>query len=171
MDIPIELIVTVVVSVLGGSLIPLVGIWLQSRQKTRELSLRHEEVLYQKRLDLATELSRTCYQYMAISHQLKDEKDEEYKDVLLREFVAAGKQIQDHESQVVLLFPPNSVKAFRRYWREIDNIRLSKDIPWTAVGSDLDEAYARLIDSMREDLGIASAEQKLTQSLHRRTSS
>jgi len=133
--------------------------------------LRHEEVLYQKRLDVAIEVSRTGYEYFSISHRLKVEKDEEYKGVLLREFVTVGKQIEDLESQVALLFPPNSVKAFRRYWREIDNIRRSKDIPWTAVGSDLDEAYAMLIDSMREDLGVASAEQKLTQSLHRRTSS
>jgi len=169
MDIPVDLIVTVVVSVLGGSLIPLFGMWLQSRQKKRELSLRHEEVLYQKRLDVATEVSRTCYEYMAISHRLKFEEDEEHKGALLKDFHDVGKQIQKHESKVALLFPPNSVKAFRRYWREIDNIRMSKDIHWTAVGSTLDEVYANLIDSMREDLGVASAEQKLTQSLQQST--
>lgn len=163
MAIPLELIVTVLLSALGGALIPAIGLWLQSRQSKRELSLRHEEVLYRRRLELALEISTTCYNYMAVNHKLKNEKDEQLGKAYLPERVQLGKEIQAHESQVRILFPPRSVAAFRKYWRAVDEIGTSRDIHWTVVGSLLDEAYFDLTGSMRSDLGIESVEKRLIQ--------
>ena len=76
MSLPRELILTVTLSALGGALIPAIGIWLQAGQRRRELSLRHEEIIFQRRLDLALEVSRTYYEYMAVSARVRHEKDE-----------------------------------------------------------------------------------------------
>ena len=163
MDIPWELILTVTLSALAGALIPAIGLWLQSKQSARELSLRHEEILYERRIELALEISKTYYKYMAVSHTLKFEEDENVKKAYRLELFDLGKQIEGHESHVVILFPPKSVAAFRRYWRVVDEIRTSHDIHWTTVGSKLDETYAELTNSMRSDLGIESVEKRLIQ--------
>ena len=136
---------------------------MQSRQRRRELTLSHEEMLYQSRLRLALEVSRTCYDYMAVSQKLKCEKDEQLRKVYRSELYNLGMAIQVHESQVVLLFPSDSVATFRKYWRVVDEIRTSRDIHWTAVGSRLDEAYAEQTNSMRRDLGSKSVENRLIQ--------
>ena len=151
MSIPWELILTVTLSALGGALIPAIGLWLQTRQSKRELSLQHEEILYQRRLELALRVAKTCYDYMAVSHGLKLERDEKLKKYYLQERHRLGKQIQDHESQIVLLFPPSSVSEFRKYWRIVDEIKTSRELHWTAVGYRLDEAYADLTNSMRRE--------------------
>ena len=93
-----ELILTVTLSALGGALIPAIGLWMQSRQRRRELTLSHEEMLYQSRLRLALEVSRTCYDYMAVSQKLKCEKDEQLRKVYRSELYNLGMAIQVHES-------------------------------------------------------------------------
>ncbi len=150
-------------------MIPAIGLWLQSRQSKRELSLRHEELLYQRRLELALEISKTYYDYMAVSHRLKFEKKEQLKKAYQLQLFDLGKQIQAHESQVNFLFPSKSVAAFRKFWRAVDEIRTSQEVHWTSVGSSLDEALAELTNALRSDLGIESVENRLVQTVGRKT--
>ena len=163
MQIPLELILTVTLSALGGAIIPAVGLWLQSNQSKRQLSLRHEEVVYKRRLDLALEVSRTCYKYMAVSHKLRNETDNGLKQKYQLDLFEIGKQIESHESEVVVLFPEHSVAAFRKYWRTVDQIRTAQHIHWTEVSSLLDDTYAELTNAMRSDLGVDCVENRLIQ--------
>ena len=116
MSLPRELILTVTLSALGGALIPAIGIWLHGGQRRRELSLRHEEIIFQRSLDLALEVSRTYYEYMAVSARVRHEKDEPLRKACRFQLYELGREIQNHESQVLLLFPERSVSAFRKYW-------------------------------------------------------
>lgn len=169
MTIPIELILTVTLSALCGALIPAIALWLQSKQQRRELSLRHEELLYQRRLEIAIEVSQTCYKYFTASHALRTADDDDQKEYYLKKLFELGKQIEEHEPVISFLFPAATLSAFKEYWRTVDHIRTSKEVHWTAVGSRLDEAYAKFISSMRNDLGITSAELNLSKTLTKST--
>ena len=169
MTVPIELIVTVTLSALGGALIPAIGLWLQFKKSQRELSLRHEEALFEKRLATALSISDTCYEYFAVSHRHRCADDSDYKKALVEELFQLGKRLEALEARVVLLFPRSTADAFRRFLSVVDDVRKSKEVHWTAVGVRLDEAFNTLIKSVRNDIGITSAEANIASSLAKGT--
>jgi hypothetical protein len=159
-----ELVIASILGFLSGSLIPLIGIWIQSKWKQREITLKHEEVLFQKRMEVASKAINACYNFFTISHRYKVARDENEKTALRKQRFQIQIKIFEIEPEIDLFFPSETVTAFRSFLNSVDEI-VNSNTHWTAVGSRLDSEFAIFVNKVRNGIGIASTESKLTQSL------
>ncbi len=158
-----ELVIATLVGFLSGALVPLIGLWTQSRWKRREITLKHEETLFQKRIEIATKTIRACYNHFTISHKYATAKEEK-KLAFLKQRSSIRTQIFEIEPEVDLFFPSETVMAFRNFLSSVD-ATISSETHWTVVGSRLDKEFTTFVNKVRADLGIEATESNLTQSL------
>ena len=159
-----ELVIATVIGVVTGALIPLIGLRLQAQWKEREITLKHEETLFQKRLEIASKTVTVCYQYFTISHKYALVKEEDDRSVYRKRRAQLNHQIYDTEPEIDLFFPPETVTAFRTFLTSVDEIIESK-IPWTSIGSRLDSEFTTFVNKVRSEIGIEATESRLTESL------
>ncbi len=159
-----ELVFATLFGFVTGAFVPLIGFWFQSRWKQREITLKHEETLFQKRLEIASKTIKVCYNHFTIGHKYALAHEEE-KAVLRKQRAQSHHQIIEIEPEVDLFFPEETVMAFRIFLNSVDDIVNTK-IPWTSVGYRLDSEFTSFVNKVRADIGIDATESKLTQSLH-----
>ncbi len=158
-----EFVIATLVGFLSGALVPVIGLWIQSRWKHREITLKHEDTLFQKRIEVATKTIKACYNYFTISHRYALAKDKN-KAAFLKQRGLIQTQIFEIEPEVDLFFPLETVTAFRNFLNSVDE-SIKPEIHWTAVGYRLDTEFTTFVNKVRADLGIEATESNLTKSL------